>query len=175
MTSHNSPQSFIWPLALAAAAVVGSLATACIMPFVGLAVMAAATTSRAQALVAVLGAWLVNQIIGFGLLGYPLDFGTMAWGVALGVGGLAALAASAAWVGPKASPPRLATAFASGFVANQVLLFLFALLAGGTENFTVAIETQLLLSNAVAVGALLGLQAFVHRLAPGIAPAVHLT
>ena len=40
------------------------------------------------ALLVVAAAWIVNQAIGFGALGYPVDADTMLWGLAIGTRGL---------------------------------------------------------------------------------------
>ena len=84
MTQESKFATAGWPLTLAAAAILGSLALACMMPFVALATLAAATMGRAQAVVTVGGIWAVNQLLGFGMFGYPHDAYALGWGAALG-------------------------------------------------------------------------------------------
>ena len=73
-----------------------SFALACATPFAAFAVIAAATLALRPALLAVAGAWLVNQTIGFAALHYPIEASTMAWGLAIGAGTLAATAVASA-------------------------------------------------------------------------------
>src|ERR1700756_3340390 len=80
-----------------------SFALACATPFAAFAVVAAAMLPLRPALLVVAGAWLVNQGIGFGALHYPVDGGTMLWGLAIGIAALAATASSAAVL--RAQPP----------------------------------------------------------------------
>src|SRR5882724_9626307 len=59
--TDNSVQSTAWPAALALAVVAGSLATSCLMPFVALAVAAAATMPWRRAMATLAAGWLTNQ------------------------------------------------------------------------------------------------------------------
>ncbi|MGY4376497.1 hypothetical protein ACVWZ3_004136 [Bradyrhizobium sp. i1.3.6] len=61
-----------------------SFALACATPFAAFAVVAAAMLPMRPALLVVTGAWLVNQTIGFGVLHYPIDGSTIAWGFVIG-------------------------------------------------------------------------------------------
>lgn len=74
-----------------------SLALACGTPFAAIAALGALALARRDAYLAALLAWGANQAVGFGLLGYPTDARTLAWGVAIGVSALAAVWA-ARWV-----------------------------------------------------------------------------
>lgn len=148
MTIAPSARPILWPSFLAAATIAGTLATACMMPFVALATVAAATTGRAQAAIAVLGAWAVNQLIGFGLLGYPLDRGAIGWGLALGVAAMAVMIATRAAIGERPGLGRVVVAFVGGFAFYEGLLFGWALVAGGTGTFTPAIVARLFANEA---------------------------
>ena len=154
-------------------AIGGTLIVACMMPFVGLAVIAAATMPRSQALVTVAGAWAANQILGFGLLGYPLDGYAIGWGVALGGGSVAAMLVARAVLGGRGiAPGRLAAAFLAAFAGYEALLYAFALVAGGTGTFTPAIIAQLLVNDAAWTAVLAVLYAVLTRAAPRVfAPA----
>jgi hypothetical protein len=171
MATSNSAPQFIgrdvaWPLTLAAATILGTLATACMMPFVGLAVVAAATMRTPAMLVTILGAWGVNQILGFGLLGYPLEGYALAWGVALGAASVAAgLLAQALFAG-SVTLPRAITVFTAAFVLDEALLCAFALAVGGTGTFTPAIVLRLFANDALWCGVLAGLHVVLTRVAP---------
>ena len=56
---------------LTAACALASFAFACATPFAAFAVVAAAMLPMRAALLVVTAAWIVNQAIGFGALGYP--------------------------------------------------------------------------------------------------------
>src|SRR5262249_21569049 len=64
---------------LVAAALSASLIFACAAPFAAFAALAAGVLSRRNALLAIAAAWLANQAIGFGVLGYPHGLTTMIW------------------------------------------------------------------------------------------------
>ncbi len=85
---------------LTAACAFASFAFACATPFAAFAVVTAAMLRLRLALLVVTAAWLVNQAIGFGRLGYPIDTKTILWGFAIG---MAALAATVTSTSPK--PP----------------------------------------------------------------------
>src|SRR5271165_242755 len=75
---------------LAGSCALASFAFACATPFGAFAVLASGLLRLVPALIVVAGAWLVNQVIGFGALGYPLDLHTLLWGFAIGVAALLA-------------------------------------------------------------------------------------
>jgi len=155
-----------WPLTLAAATILGTLATACMMPFVGLAVVAAATMRAPAMLVTIVGAWAANQLLGFGLLGYPLEGYALMWGAALGGASVAAgLLARAAFNGGVTLPRALAV-FAAAFVLDEALLYAFALAVGGTSTFTSAIILRLFANDALWCGVLAMLHVVLTRAAP---------
>ena len=58
-----------------------SFAFACATPFAAFAVVASSLLPLTPALLVTAGAWIVNQAIGFGVLGYPLDQNTVFWGL----------------------------------------------------------------------------------------------
>ena len=162
---HPAPtHPVIWPIVLAMCAVSGTLATACMMPFVAVATIAAATMTRGQATVAVIGAWAANQLLGFGLLGYPLTGYAIGWGVALGVASLAVVPVVRRIA--DGSAMRLMLGFAAAFALWEGLLFGFALAMGGTGTFTPAIIATLLANEAAWLAAL----AAVHLIAAHGAP-----
>ena len=142
------------------AAVPLSLALACATPFAALAALAAALPRREALSLAGL-AWLLNQAIGFGLLGYPLDPATLGWGLAIGAGTLAAAAAAGAL--PRLAGRPVATALCrlgSAFAAYEAVLYAAAfLLPGGAEAYAPMIVLRLFLINLAALAGLTLLQA----------------
>lgn len=157
-----------WLATLAAAAVLGSMALACMTPFTALAVVAAFTLPRGAGIVTVLGAWGVNQVIGYGMLGYPTDPATIGRGVTLAVAALAAFA-----VGRMARSPdgaivgtRAIIGFLAAFAAYEAVNFAGALLLGGTENFTAAIVWMIGSNDALWFGGLLALAILLRGFAP---------
>jgi hypothetical protein len=137
---------------MAATAVTGTLLTACMMPFVAVATIAAATMTRQQALIAVVGAWAANQLLGFGMLGYPFTGYAITWGIALGAASIAMVPVAARIA--DGSVLRLAIAFLVAFAGWEMLLFGFACVNGGTETFSPPIIWQLLVNEATWLGAL---------------------
>jgi hypothetical protein len=129
-----------------------SFALACATPFAAFAVVAAAMLPLRPALLVAVGAWLVNQTIGFGALHYPIDGSTIAWGFVIGAAVLAATAASAAVL--RALPMNhtalmLAVTLVCAYAGYQLVLFAATPFLGGAGAFTVTIVTRLGLSNMV--------------------------
>lgn len=171
VTSATDPQNAsgtaAWTVVLAIATAVGTLATACMMPFVALATVTAATMSRPRAGATIGGAWALNQVIGFTLLGYPPTATAFGWGLALFAASLFAMLVA----GRVLDPPgpiglRLAPAFLAAFATYELGLFGFASLVGGTETFTAPIVADILLNDAGWFAALLAAHALLTRTAP---------
>jgi len=140
----------VWPAMLAGAAILGSVLTACMMPFVAVAALAAATMDRGRATLTVAGCWAANQLIGFGFQGYPLDGSTLAWGGALGAAALVVAEVARFCAGRGGGGVGAAVfGFAAGFVAFEGLLYAFALVAGGTETFALPIAAAILGNDAL--------------------------
>lgn len=154
-----------WSGALATAAILGTLATACMMPFVALAVATAATMTKGRAAATLGLVWATNQLLGFTLLGYPLTPYALAWGAALGAASIAAMLVAAAVLGrTRLSAVGLISAFLAAFVAYEGGLF--ALVAGGTSTFTMPIMLQILVNDTCWLGALALLHGVLTRAAP---------
>ena len=168
-----------WALALALATIAGTLIAACMMPFVTLATIAAATMRMRRAVTAVAVIWLANQAIGFTLLGFPTTPYAFAWGGALGAASLAALAVGRAIVGraDELAAARLCAAFAAALIAYEMLLLGFASIVGGLETFAPAIVAQIAANEAIWFALLIVLRIALTRAAPrlfGPAPALRL-
>ena len=159
-----------WPAVLAATTVIGSLLAACMMPFVALAVVVAASLPTRQGIVALTAIFAANQAIGFAFLGFPMELYTFAWGAAIGVATLAAWATARLLVNPAGdlSTTRLALAGTAAFVTYEALLYAFATQAGGTDTFTATIIAQLAQNEAVWLFVLVALRLLVTGTAPAI-------
>ena len=146
-----------------------SFALACATPFAAFAVVAAAMLPLRPALLVVAGAWLVNQTIGFGVLHYPIDASTIAWGFVIGAAALAATAASSTML--RALPQgRTSLVFAFTLIAAYAA-YEFTLLAatpflGGEGAFTVAIVTRIGLTSAVWLAGLVAACEIVRLIDP---------
>jgi hypothetical protein len=140
-----------------------SLFFACATPFAALATLAALNMDRRDGAAAVVLAWLANQAIGYGMLGYPWTWDSFAWGGAIGLAALLGYVAARALSSDQ--PVRLAVSlpFVAAFAAYEIALYMagFAL---GTEPsaFAFAVVRQILEVNIVA---LIGLWA-VSQLLP---------
>jgi hypothetical protein len=143
----GSPQAALFCFALlTVACALASFAFACATPFAAFAVIAAAALALRPALLVVAAAWLVNQGIGFGVLHYPIDGSTIAWGFVIGAAALAATATSAAVLRslPRAAMPvALAFALLGAYAAYEIVLFAATPVLGGEADFTAAIVCRL--------------------------------
>lgn len=157
-----------WPLTLAVAAIAGTLATACAMPFAALATLAAVTMGGRQAFVAVALMWLANQIVGFTLLDFPHTAQTFGWGLVLGMAGLVALAmARRLTLGREQTPLRLLGALAVSFLCYQAGIFAFANVLGLVCPFSVSVIAQVALNDALWFAGLYLLHMLLRHVAPG--------
>src|SRR5579862_9091601 len=75
----------LWLALLIATSVGFTLGFACAVPFAAFGAIAALSLPRRDALLLTLAIWLINQIIGFGILHYPTDAMTLIWGAILAV------------------------------------------------------------------------------------------
>src|SRR5204863_3473619 len=114
-----------------------------------------------EALLATVALWLVNQITGYLVVGYPWTFNSVAWGPAIG---FAAVLGTlfAQWVVrrvPEAgNVVRALTALILAFAVYEVAIFLVsAALLGGIEMFAPAILGQVFVTNVAALVGLYGL------------------
>ncbi len=141
----------LWTAILAAVTTFGSYGFACVFPFSALATLAAITLPRRSGLMLVTGVWVVNQIVGYALHGYPTDASTIGWGIAIGVASIVAYFAAAAIVGNRSGliSGRAFLGLAGAFFSYEALLFAYAQFAGGLETFSADIVSKLALSDAL--------------------------
>ena len=164
---HRAPL-FCFAL-LTASCALASFALACATPFAAFAVVAATMLPLRSALFVVIGAWLVNQGIGFGALHYPVNGNTMLWGLAIGIAALAATVTSSAILRSPAKSRTalvLALAFAGGYGAWELALLAATPLLGGAGNFTAAIIGHIALLNAAWLIGLVGTCELIRLINP---------
>ena len=172
MGDTNAWSAPAWSVILVSAAMLYSFALACGMPFAALGALAAlALPLRAAYATAILG-WLANQVVGFGFLGYPTDPSTLAWGMALGISAVTAVAAARmTWNITEHLPIVVASAlaFAAALVAQQAVVYAASWpLPSHPSAFSLPVLWQIGWTNALAF-IVLGL---VYRLGAmvGLAP-----
>mgnify|MGYP005863766311 CR=1 FL=1 len=98
-------------------------------PLVAFAAMSGVVLNRRRAIAIALLIWFVNQVIGFGLRGYPLSATAFTWGALMGIGTL--LVVTFASIRPGFSQSSwaghwlwVAITFIGGFVLYQGLIML---------------------------------------------------
>ncbi|WP_301750131.1 hypothetical protein [uncultured Erythrobacter sp.] len=156
MTDHTkSLAALALPAVLAATTLSGSTVLACMMPFAAIATIAALAMPARRGLAAVGLCWLGNQVLGFGLMGFPWDGPTFAAGLSLLASSLIAFAAAGVLARQGAGRGANAVlAFLAAFAAFEVSLFAYALPFGDTAMFTPGIVAQIALNDALWFGAL---------------------
>jgi hypothetical protein len=149
----------LWIGSLVFFSAVFSLGFSCAAPLAAFAAIGVLTLGCSDALAVTGAVWLANQIIGFAVLHYPLDRGTLAWGGVLGAAALAA-ALAAQWVSGRLSQRNRffgsTAAFLAAFAVYEgVLCTISAMSAAGISNFAPAIVLRIFLTNAAAFAVLL--------------------
>lgn len=146
-----------------------SFAFACATPFAAFAVVAAAVLPLRPALLVVTGAWLVNQSIGFGVLHYPVDGSTIAWGLVIGAAALLATTAASTILRilPQGRMPlMLALALVAAYAVYELALLAVTPFLGGESAFTAAIVTRIGLTSAVWLAGLVAACEIVRLVKP---------
>ncbi|WP_086616971.1 hypothetical protein [Erythrobacter tepidarius] len=134
------------PAILAATTLSGSIVLACMMPFAAIATIAALAMPARRALASVALCWLGNQVLGFGIMGYPWDAPTFAAGLSLLVSSLIAFAAARA-VKARGGNPVLA--LLAAFAGFELSLFAYALPFGDPALFAPDIVAQIALNDGL--------------------------
>ncbi len=154
---------WLWIAVLAGATVLLSLAFACATPVAALATLAALVLPQRDGLYLIAAVWLSNQIVGFGLLNYPHTLDSYGWGLAIGVGALAAYLAARAIVdrtSALAPAVTIVAAFVSAFVAYEGILYGATFVLSGKGAFSAEVVGRIALINVAALAVLL----VAHRL-----------
>ena len=141
--------SWFAPVMLVVISAVSSWEFACITPFVAFAVAAGYVLSAWAAVLTVMAIWLVNQAIGFGVIGYPWTVDTILWGSAIGTAALlaAVLACATLRLGLRNNVTAIGAAFVLALGAYEGGLFLVTFALGGQDAFTLAIVGHVALLN----------------------------
>jgi hypothetical protein len=137
---------------LAIACASASLVFACATPFAAFAVLAAAVLPLRPALMVIGAIWLVNQVIGFGILDYPRTMNSALWGIGIGAAALVTTAAAAGVFHKLAHWGRFAiypVALVACFAVYEVVMLAMTPVLGGIESFALNIVGQLAFVNAI--------------------------
>ena len=174
----DMPRHMLWLTVLVAASVAFTIGFTCAVPFAAFAAATALTLDTRDALLLTIALWLANQIVGFGLLGYPWEGTTLLWGAVLGIVALLSTAAA------RLASARLAGAsygailigsFAAAFIVYEGGLYLVsAAWLGGTEDYAPSIIAYIAGLNTLAFVGLLILERLGRMLGLAAAPAVRI-
>ncbi|MEG3087520.1 hypothetical protein [Sphingomonas sp. PB4P5] len=150
----------LWIVLLTAASTITTLVLACATPFPALAAIAATQMKRRDGIALMLVAWLASQAVGFCLLDYPRDGGTLLWAAALGMAAIVAVLAAQAGVarsGLRHGVARVAAAYLIAAVAFKLVILLWSFGLGGVATaLSPSINARQLLRNgAILIGLLL--------------------
>jgi hypothetical protein len=149
MTKQATTAALIWTAILGATAIFGSYFFACVFPFAAVATIAALTLDLRRGVAVVAATWVANQIVGFAFMHFPQTFDTVALGVSLGLGALAAYAIACSVLRHAKTPVRIVSALTGAFVTYQLVIFAGALGFGGTDNFSPSIIGGVALNDAI--------------------------
>jgi hypothetical protein len=142
---------------VAALSVGGSLAFACAAPLAAIAALAATALERKAGLALVSAAWMSNQIVGYGLLGYPQSLNSFTWGAAIGLAAFVAFGASRVAAQHVRSPAALLTiSFIVSFAAYELTLSGAGIPLGASQNaFSASVIAHIFKINAISFAGLL--------------------
>lgn len=142
----------LWIALIVASGIGLSLFFACVTPFAALATVAALYL-RADERWAVIGfVWLANQIVGFGILRYPLTWDCAAWGVAIGLSSALAVLAAGALSTTRPAPLAVSLPFVGAFAAFEAGLYAAGrMLPAGGDAFGLPVIRHVFWVNAAAL------------------------
>lgn len=143
---------------LAVASFLASFPLACATPFAAFAVVAALMLPLRSALLVTGVMLLINQAIGFGLIGYPWTANAASWGIAIGAAALLATA-TAEMVLQRGRLNIAATALIAllaGYAAYELVVLAASRVLGGEDAMAVDIVARLGLLNLAWMAGLLG-------------------
>lgn len=125
----------LWSAILAAVTLTGTVVIGCMMPFAAIATIAALALPRRIGLSAVAACWLGNQVIGFGVLGYPWDGPTLTAGLSLLGAGVLAWTVAGGIARTIGNGGAAFAVFAGAFVTYEAALLGYALAFGDAAMF----------------------------------------
>lgn len=151
----------VWLALLVVAISAFSFVYACAPPFVAFSVLAAMTLSRRDAIRTTVALWLVNQAVGYFILGYPRTVNSFTWGLIMGVAAVMATLLAGQIVARLRSAgglTRALVALSGTFVTYEVVLYAIAVAGlGGTGSFALPIVGRILVVNVIALAGLYAL------------------
>lgn len=168
MTKQTATAALTWTAILGTSAIFGSYFFACVFPFAAIATIAALTLDLRRGVALVVATWFANQVVGFSLMHYPQTLDTVALGVSLGLGALAAYAVAHVVLRSGASPMRAVAALGGAFAAYQLVIYAGALGFGGAENFSADIIAKVALNDAIWFAGLAALNLALTRAVPAL-------
>jgi hypothetical protein len=125
---------------------------ACVTPFAALATLAALKLGRRDAVAVVGLVWLANQAIGYGYLGYPRTWDSVAWGGAIGASAGVALLAAGALATARPAPLSVSLPFVGAFTAFEAGLHVAGCVLPGSDlAFDASVVLHVLLVNALTL------------------------
>lgn len=135
-----------WAYVIVLITVIGTLAFDCTAPLPAAAAIAGLTLKRDEAIVTSISLWLATQLLGFAIMGYPLEPQAFGWGAVIGLATVSAAITT--------SLHRKTYMALVAFVVYELVILGFALVFGGTETFAPYIVGGLFLVNLIGFGVL---------------------
>lgn len=154
----------LWIGLMTIASTATTIMLACATPFPALAALAAVHVRRTEGLLLIGAAWVMSQAVGFCLLGYSLDFHSIAWSVALGIAAIGSLLVARFSIASLGGVPviaRLVVAYVAAYVGFKLIVL------GGSfelDDGWIAFSTKVLVRQFVRYGAILVGLVVLHRL-----------
>ena len=170
VTNASTSRTLAWIAILSLASVAFSLSFACATPLAAFAALAATRQGRADGAALVIAVWGINQAVGFGCLGYPLDAHAFAWGATMLVATLAGaeLARRAAALA-RHEAARLVAALVVAFAGYEAALYLAQIPLGWDAGaYAPSVVATIGWTNALAFAGLLAAREAAARV--GLAP-----
>lgn len=148
----------LWIALIVAGGAVLSTCFACVTPFAALATLAALRLPARERWAVIGFVWLANQAAGFALLGYPLTWDCVAWGLAIGLSASAAVLAASAFATARPAPLAISLPFVAALAAFEAGLYAAGrVLPTGADAFSVSVIQHVFWINAVSFCAIMAL------------------
>lgn len=152
---RSSAARAVWMALIVIAGAGLSLIYACATPFAALATLAALKTNKRDTALVIGLVWLANQVIGYGFLGYPRTWDSLAWGGAIGVAAGMALLTALALAPRRKGPFAISLPFVGAFTAYEFSLYVASfVLPSEVGAFSLSVVRQIFVANALVLVAL---------------------
>ena len=146
----DNGKTWLWVALVSTASLVLSFSLACAVPLAAFAALAGLHMRKGAGLALVAAAWLVNQIVGFTCLAYPLDASTVAWGLALLGSAVVAMGAARLARGlTRSYAAALLAGFVAAFVGYEGTIYLSHFALGGGWSLAMLGATVMLHKGSV--------------------------